>query len=332
VLRARGVRQYATDHSLLRSQRSRDLESKKRVAINIVDNDGTVLDATFSVLYGDDQLSVVYESSGGRAGGPNPRNLQYRRGLNVLLRRLQQLDAVIDEIRVESERTRLLPVDQQRVRIENRSFPLPLAGLGDVEDLRREISRYGRKVGQSPEKAIQSGGSSRRLRIFISGVSLDAQTLERQVAGSGIDAESPAVEAVVEIAAGRARGDGQGFLVSQAVRKAVESYAVAWAMRHYTSQGWTVDDVGLTESYDLDCTRSPDRLHVEVKGTTTRGEKIILTSNEVAHARTWHPNVELFLVSDIEVYESDTDHPVPSGGTARVWSRWMPKTCLLYTF
>jgi hypothetical protein len=196
--------------------------------MKIVDFDGTVLDATFSIPPAEgDRLSIVYESSGGRAGGPNPRNLEYVRGLNVLLRRLQVLGAVVDEIRVESERTRLLPVDQQRVQIAGRSFPLPLASLGDIEDLRREISRHGRKVGQSPEMAVQSGGSSRRLRIFVSGISLDSETLERRVAGHGADAESEAVEAIVEIAAGRRRGGGQGFLVSQAMRRAVERYAVA---------------------------------------------------------------------------------------------------------
>lgn len=152
--------------------------------MKIVDFDGTILDATFSVPPPeDDRLSIVYESSGGRAGGPKPRNLQYRQGLNVLLRRLQLIGVVIDEIRVESERTRLLPVDQQRVQIEGRSFPLPLAVLDDVEDLRREISRYGRKVGQSTERAIQSGGSSRRLRIFISGISLEPRCLNGESPG-----------------------------------------------------------------------------------------------------------------------------------------------------
>lgn len=292
--------------------------------MKVVDFDGTVLDATFSVRPADDdgRLSIVYESSGGRAGGPNPRNLQYRQGLNVLLRRLQRLGAVIEEIRVESERTRVLPLEQQRVQIEGRSLPLPLAALTDVEDLRREISRYGRKVGQSPEMATESGGSSRRLRIFVSGLKLDSQSLERQIAGQGVDADTSAVEAVIEIATRGSRAAGQGFLVSQAVRKAVERYAISWAIGHYLAEGWTVNDVGSTESYDLDCTRGDEHIHVEVKGTTTIGETIVLTPNEVAHARAWCPNTGLFLVTDIEVDQTATDHPIPSGGTARIWPGW----------
>lgn len=85
-------------------------------------------------------------------------------------------------------------------------------------------------------------------------------------------------------------------------------------------------DVGSTESYDLDCERDVEHLHVEVKGTTTMGERIILTPNEVAHAHAWHPNVALFLVSEIEVIGSDVDRPVPSGGKARVWPEWTPDT------
>lgn len=131
---------------------------------------------------------------------------------------------------------------------------------------------------------MESGGSSRRLRIFVSGVESDPASLERQIAGQGVDADVAAVEAIVGIAAGRSRATGQGFLVSQAVRKAIEGYAVAWATRHYVSEGWSVNDVGATESYDLDCKRGEEHIHVEVKGTTTVGERIILTPNEVAHA------------------------------------------------
>jgi hypothetical protein len=58
--------------------------------MKVVDFDGIVLDATFSVQPPEDGVvSLVFESSGGHQSGPNPRNLQYRQGLNVLLRRLQ---------------------------------------------------------------------------------------------------------------------------------------------------------------------------------------------------------------------------------------------------
>jgi hypothetical protein len=126
------------------------------------------------------------------------------------------------------------------------------------------------------------------------------------------------------MAAGRSRGSGQGFLVSQAVRKVIEEHAVAEAIRYYRGQGWVVEDVGSSESYDLRCTREgAGELHVEVKGTTGRGESVILTHNEVLHARTW-PEVDLFVVTEIEVEGRDTDHPVASGGVAHLCRNWKP--------
>jgi hypothetical protein len=293
--------------------------------MKVVDFDGTVLDATFSVQPPEQGVvSVVFESSGGHEGGANPRNLQYRQGLNVLLRRLQLLNAVVSVIRVETERTRLLPVERQAIVIPGRAFPVALSTVGDIDVFRQDVSRYGRKVGQSPELAAESGGSSRRLRIFLLGVSTDRAVLERQLVGQGAEADATAVATVVGIAAGKSRGGGQGFLVSQAVRNAVEEYAVAWAIRYYRAQGWIVEDVGSRESYDLRCTRDTDELHVEVKGTTGLGETVILTRNEVLHALEWHPNMDLFVVTETRVEGRESDHPVATGGVARVWHSWLP--------
>jgi hypothetical protein len=277
--------------------------------MKIVDFDGTVLDATFSVQPPDEGVvSVVFESSGGRAGGPNPRNLQYRQGLNVLLRRLQLMNAVLAEIRVETERTRALPVDHQRIEIGGRPFPIALAGLGDIENFRKEISRYGRKIGQSAETAAAGGGSSRRLRFFLTGISEEQAVLERELGGTGVEADADVVGAVVQIAAGNSSHRGQGFLVSQAVRNAVERHAVDWARDHYRHGGWVVTDVGATSSYDLHCTQGHDELRVEVKGTTTAGESVILTRNEVTHAGEAFPHVELFVVSEIAI-ETNSERP-----------------------
>jgi hypothetical protein len=293
--------------------------------MKVVDFDGTVLDATFSVQppeRGD--ASVVFESSGGHEAGPNPRNLQYRQGLNVLLRRLQRMHAVIPEIRVETERTRLLPIEEQRIVIPNRPFPVVLSSVEDVDAFRQEISRYGRKVGQPPALAAEGGGSSRRLRIFLTGVPIDQAALERQLVGQGAEPDTGAVSTVVEIAAGRSRGGGQGFLVSQAVRKVIEEYAVTWAISYYRAQGWTVEDVGSSQPYDLHCTRGTDELHVEVKGTTGLGETVILTRNEVLHVLEWRPNVDLFIVTEIHVENRESDHPIATGGVGHVCRNWRP--------
>jgi hypothetical protein len=218
----------------------------------------------------------------------------------------------------------MLPVDQQRIVNPEHPFPVALSAVQDIDVFRQEISRYGRKVGQPPNLAVEGGGSSRRLRIFLTGVPMDQASLERLLVGQGIDADAGAVATIVTMAAGRSRSGGQGFLVSHAVRKSIEEYAVAWAIRHYQTQGWTVHDVGSSESYDLRCTRErSSNLHVEVKGTTGLGETVILTRNEVLHARSGQ-NVDLFVVTEITVEGRDTDHPVAGAGVAHVCHNWKP--------
>lgn len=294
--------------------------------MKVVDDDGIVLDATFSVQTREDGLvSLIFESSGGHEGGPNPRNLQYRQGLNVLLRRLQRLNAIVSEIRVETERTRSLPVIQQRVVIPGRTYPVSMAAVEDVNAFRQEISRYGRKVGQSPEQAAEGGGSSRRLRLLLTGVPAEQSALERLLEGGGSEADAGVASAVVEIVAGRIRSSGQGFLVNQAVRAAVERHAMAWAIDFYRHQGWTVDDVGAIEPYDLRCTLGAEERHVEVKGMTGLGETLILTRNEVVHAQERRYTTDLFVVTGIQIAERESEHPQPSGGFAHVWRNWIPE-------
>ena len=291
--------------------------------MKVVDFDGAILDATFSILPLEAGIiSLDYESSGGsHRGAPSHRNHHYRQGLNVLLQRLQSLNAVIPEIRIETGTARFLPVEKQRIVIPNRPFPVALAAVANMDELRQEISRYGREVGQEAAGSSK-GGSSRRLRIFLTGVPTDQAALEWQLAGRGVEVDAAAVATVVNMAAGKSRG-GQGFLLSQAVRKVIEEYAVGWAIRHYETQGWIVQDVGTTESFDLRCTRDGmAERHVEVKGTTGIGETVILTRNEVRHAREWCPNVDLFIVTEICVEGRDSDKPAACGGQARICNNW----------
>lgn len=95
-------------------------------------------------------------------------------------------------------------------------------------------------------------------------------------------------------AAGRTRRKPRRRL-SRAEIVAIETLAVRRATDLFESEGWTTEDVGSSASYDLRCRMGDRRLHVEVKGTTSRGEKIVLTRNEVAHARGTDATVALFV-------------------------------------
>ncbi len=125
----------------------------------------------------------------------------------------------------------------------------------------------------------------------------------------------------VAVQAGR-KPSGQGFRTNAEQRKAIEQYAVEMAITHYEAQGWTVKNVGLYESYDLHCSRlNGDELHVEVKGTTGMGEKVLLTPNEVRHAHEQYPNVSLFVVSNIVLLSEDGQSHA-SGGEPVLYEPW----------
>lgn len=91
---------------------------------------------------------------------------------------------------------------------------------------------------------------------------------------------------------------------------------------HYENDGYDVADVSRYQSYDLKCTKSEIEVHVEVKGTTSNGERILLTKNEVAHAREF-PRPALFVVTNIARTHSDeeTCH-ASSGKISEVLDPW----------
>jgi hypothetical protein len=124
-------------------------------------------------------------------------------------------------------------------------------------------------------------------------------------------------EALAELAGAAAEGQGYGSFTPR--RRAIEERAMTVATDYFSERGWTVRDVSSNRSYDLECTRGDDMLHVEVKGTTSRGNSILLTANEVAHARDF-PHTALFVLYGIRVRAGDP--PVATGGRARVFDPW----------
>jgi hypothetical protein len=71
------------------------------------------------------------------------------------------------------------------------------------------------------------------------------------------------------------------------VRKKIERWAEDRAIEHFTELGWTaIKRVGHYRPYDLECkNEAGEILHVEAKGTQSRGEKVELTDGEVRHNR-----------------------------------------------
>lgn len=107
-------------------------------------------------------------------------------------------------------------------------------------------------------------------------------------------------------------GRGQGYGLTAEERKAVELHAMALAGKHFEREGYRqINDVSETKPYDLVCWKDGVEHHVEVKGTTGDGSSILLTANEVEHARQWFPNMSLFVVSGIVLERGEAKGGVP---------------------
>ncbi|OLR95302.1 hypothetical protein BJP25_07260 [Actinokineospora bangkokensis] len=127
-----------------------------------------------------------------------------------------------------------------------------------------------------------------------------------------------ALEVADRTAGRRARGQGTGLTTAE--KLAVERRAVNEATAYLEGEGYTVVDVGATQSYDLDARRGDEHLFVEVKGTTSAGEEVILTRAEVELNAREHPNTMLVVVSEIAL---DRSGPTATGGHLRVHHPWL---------
>jgi hypothetical protein len=128
---------------------------------------------------------------------------------------------------------------------------------------------------------------------------------------------------LIEQMAGKQHG-GQGFKNSAEARRAIERHAMERAIAYYRTQGWQVEDVSATNSYDLRCTQADGReLRVEVKGTTGDGSQVLLTSGEVRHARAHMPDVALFILAGIKLGDDPEIAALASGGQGMVYEPWV---------
>ena len=122
--------------------------------------------------------------------------------------------------------------------------------------------------------------------------------------------------------AGKTQG-GQGFVSDSARRKAIEEHAVALMRDRYEQAGWQVKDVSKQEPFDLLCRRGDEELRVEVKGTTSAGGQILLTRNEVGHARQHRDVMALCVVAGVQGRVDAQGALQTSGGTLLTLHPWV---------
>ena len=160
------------DNALASSQRS---AGEKRT---ISAADGTPIDATFIVEgRAGRPTAVIFQSAGGTKGSPAARNTDYLAGLDLLLQRLAELGATIEDALVDSTVTRDLSVSDRRLDPGDQvSYPLSPAEIADVVRLRKSLLGSMARVGREPTS--KGGGNQRKaLRFVLSGTVLSAAQL-----------------------------------------------------------------------------------------------------------------------------------------------------------
>lgn len=149
------------------------------------------------------------------------------------------------------------------------------------------------------------------------------QETDATIPGSDSPEHQDAVAAISQ-AAGRdltaLRRQGRSRL-PQAHKKVIEDHAVEVAMKLLEKKGFTqIKDVGKNHSYDIAAKLNGIDFYIEVKGTISLGEKVVLTKNEVLLHRQEHPNNALIVVSQIELDRNEP--PSASGGNVLYISPW----------
>ncbi|MGI5502739.1 hypothetical protein [Lentzea sp. CA-135723] len=150
------------------------------------DDAGVELNAEFEVVPDGDHLALVLQSAGGKVkGSPHPRNHQYNVALELLLRRLREIGAVIVSGVVDSAPAKRLPAEERSIV----DSPIVLAETHDLEALRRRLGRAQGRIGQNPD-----GNATKliRLRLQISGYAADdAVRLAAELARPANRGEAP---------------------------------------------------------------------------------------------------------------------------------------------
>lgn len=115
----------------------------------------------------------------------------------------------------------------------------------------------------------------------------------------------------------------QAYAEDQELKSAIELHAMKRIQELYEQQGYLVTDVSKSESVDFKCSKGAETRWLEVKGTTSTGEEILLTANEVRRAQSGDYITDLCIVHSIKINTEDAVKGV-SEGVIRVEKDWNP--------
>lgn len=203
------------------------------------DEAGEPITATFEVEAHDEKLSLVLHSAGGGASrrlGGSPRNVDYPQGLELLLRRLGQIDTTLTDAYVDSDRVQAMSIDSRRLDVQGRPYPIRLADVNDYNILRRGLTRAQRSIGST---ASAGGNERRRIRLVLAVPTVDVSDASAHrlalIIAHAQDGSEDLEKSLTEPDASTppAKGGGQGFITDTATKLAVEALAMSAARDHY---------------------------------------------------------------------------------------------------
>jgi hypothetical protein len=111
-----------------------------------------------------------------------------------------------------------------------------------------------------------------------------------------------------------------GFQSDPKIRKAIEQHAMRSAQKALEKLGYgNFVNTSASKPYDFTCQKLGKPFFVEVKGTQTKGNSVILTKNEVENVRTNPGKCVLVVVHSVKI----DGEKVSSAGTAEVTEKWV---------
>jgi hypothetical protein len=114
-------------------------------------------------------------------------------------------------------------------------------------------------------------------------------------------------------------GQGQGRRLDERLRRQIEDLAQERLTTLYQVDGWEVEDLRHGNPFDAKATKDGEVTYLEAKGTTTAGESVIVTRNEVTFAREHAGRCVMGILAGIRVDDNDNVDPTSGELTLYEW-------------
>lgn len=265
--------------------------------------------AGVSVATGEQYFSPIFWAARGTSARVSDEKPSWKPGLYVSIANFMPLEGPVDRAAIQSRAKMILEVANRLSESVTGSLYFPFTPYRDgVRAYQSYFAKFPRElltVFPEVAQAINSLGPDPLQQVPVM-------------------SDGEFIQAAVEESSGKRRsarpGRKQGRRpMDPLVKAAIEAHAMNAATEYFETLG-TVTDVSDSSSYDLVVLIDDVEWHVEVKGTSTLGEAVNLTPNEVSHA-TNHPQVALFVLSEITVI-TGRDGPIASGGRPHLFHPW----------